>query len=122
LHECGLPGLFPVATCLRRTATGQTTGNVTLQDLNTRFVLEFLVQLEKDRQNSIRARNARLAAIRAFTHEVSVRGHSLRCMETAMQRMQRCRAISLALIPDGEPMVLEIVVAEVKAAQADRRS
>jgi integrase/recombinase XerD len=41
---------------------------VTLEDLNATFILEFLEYLEKRRQNSIRTRNARFAAIRAFLH------------------------------------------------------
>jgi integrase/recombinase XerD len=41
---------------------------LTLQDLNASFILEFLEDLEKHRHNSIRTRNARFAAIRAFMH------------------------------------------------------
>jgi site-specific recombinase XerD len=42
--------------------------NILLQDLNPTFILEFLEHLEKRRHNSIRTRNARFAAIRAFLH------------------------------------------------------
>jgi integrase/recombinase XerD len=45
---------------------GKRPANVILQDLNPTFILEFLEHLEKHRQNSIRTRNARFAAIRAF--------------------------------------------------------
>ena len=38
----------------------------TLPDLNSRFVLSFLDYLENERHNTIRSRNARLAAIRSF--------------------------------------------------------
>ena len=52
-------------------------------------------------------------------HEVSVRGHSLRRIETAMQRLElSCLAALSAnqrsLVPDGQPLILEIVVTETK--------
>ena len=51
-------------------------------------------------------------------HEVSVRGHSLRRIETAMQRMELSLLTKLpgsqrSLIADGQPVVLEIVVTEI---------
>src|SRR5213594_1292267 len=47
------------------------------------------------------------------THEVSIRGHSLRRIETAMQRLELSFLAALSgnqrsLIPDGQPVVLEI--------------
>jgi site-specific recombinase XerD len=42
-----------------------------LQALSAPSVLAFLAHLEKDRHNSIRSRNARLAAIRSFVHYAS---------------------------------------------------
>jgi hypothetical protein len=55
-------------------------------------------------------------------HEVLVRGHSLRRIETAMQRSELSLLTTLtgkqrSLIPDGQPMVLEIVVTEIKDAE-----
>ena len=52
-------------------------------------------------------------------HEVLVRGHSLRRIETAMQRSELSLLTTLtgkqrSLIPDGQPVVLEIVVTETK--------
>ena len=52
-------------------------------------------------------------------HEVLVRGHSLRRVETAMQRLELSSLTTLPanqrlLIPDGQPIVLEIVVTENK--------
>jgi hypothetical protein len=52
------------------------------------------------------------------THEVSIRGHSLRRIETAMQRLELSFFVALpgnhrSLIPDGQPAVLDIVVKEV---------
>jgi len=49
------------------------------------------------------------------THEVSLLGHSLRRIETAMQRFELSFIGALSgnqrsLIPDGQPVILEIVV------------
>lgn len=53
------------------------------------------------------------------THEVSIRGHALRRIETAMQRMELSFLAALScnlrsLVPDGQPVILEIVVAEAQ--------
>jgi hypothetical protein len=53
------------------------------------------------------------------THVVSLRGHSLRRIETAMQRMELSFLCALSgnqrsLIADGQPVVLEIGVVEAK--------
>src|SRR3989441_5761793 len=52
-------------------------------------------------------------------HEVLVRGHSLRRIETAMQRLELSLLTTLSgkqrsLIPDGQPVILEIVVTDVE--------
>jgi hypothetical protein len=59
------------------------------------------------------------------THEVVVRGHSLRRIETAMQRLELSflavlSANQRSLIPDGQPMVLEITVTEMNAEAAKK--
>jgi len=56
------------------------------------------------------------------THEVSMRGHSLRRIETTMQRMELSFLTTLAgnqrsLIPDGQPVILEITVKESQDAE-----
>jgi len=56
------------------------------------------------------------------THEVLVRGHALRRIETTMQRMELAFLGKLpsgqrALIAEGQPVVLEIVVTEAKDAE-----
>jgi len=53
-------------------------------------------------------------------HEVLVRGHSLRRIETAMQRSELSLLTTLSgkqrsLIPDGQPVVVEIVVTEMES-------
>ena len=45
---------------------GKSPTDLHLEDLNAALVLDFLDHLEKERGNSVRSRNARLAAIRAF--------------------------------------------------------
>jgi hypothetical protein len=55
------------------------------------------------------------------THEVSVRGHHLRRIETVMQRLELSLLAKLpgsqrSLISEGQPLVLEIVVTEIKDA------
>jgi hypothetical protein len=55
------------------------------------------------------------------THEVLVSGQSLRRIETAMQRMELSLLTKLprsqrALIADGQPVILEIVVTEMKSS------
>ena len=53
------------------------------------------------------------------THEVSVRGHSLRRIETAMQRMELSLLAALSghnrsLVPEGQPVILELAVTEIE--------
>jgi hypothetical protein len=55
------------------------------------------------------------------THEILVSGQSLRRIETAMQRMELSLLTKLprsqcSLIADGQPVILEIVVTEMKSA------
>jgi hypothetical protein len=55
-------------------------------------------------------------------HEVSIRGHFLRRIETVMQRMELSLLAKLpssqrSLITEGQPVVLEIAVTEIKHSQ-----
>lgn len=52
-------------------------------------------------------------------HEVLVRGHSLRRIETAMQRLELSFLAALpgnqrSLVPDGQPIILKITVTDMK--------
>lgn len=54
------------------------------------------------------------------THEILVSGESLRRIETAMQRMELSLLTKLpssqrSLIADGQPVITEIVVTEMKS-------
>ena len=56
------------------------------------------------------------------THEVTLRGHSLRRIETTMQRMELSSLMALpvshrSLIPTGQPVITEIQVNEVAAGE-----
>ncbi len=53
------------------------------------------------------------------THEVLLRGHTLRRIETALQRMElslltKLTSIEIALLADGQPVIKEIVVTQIK--------
>ena len=50
----------------------QPASSIELEDLNARFVANFLTHLEKDRGICIRSRNQRLAAIHSFFHYIAL--------------------------------------------------
>ena len=57
------------------------------------------------------------------THEVLVRGESLRRVETAMQRLELSLLMKVpsnqrSLIVDGQPLIQEIIVTENKAKES----
>ena len=56
-------------------------------------------------------------------HEVSIRGHHLRRIETVMQRMELSLLAKIPisqrnLITEGQPVILEIVVTEAKSQES----
>jgi ferritin-like metal-binding protein YciE len=60
------------------------------------------------------------------THEISVRGHHLRRIETVLQRMELSLLAKLPgsqrkLITEGQPVVLEIKVTEAKDAEKEAK-
>jgi integrase/recombinase XerD len=68
---------------------GKPPAKLTLADLDAARVLGFLTWLETKRGNSVRTRNARLAALRAFAHYVA-----LQC-PPALQQVQQILAIPM---------------------------
>jgi hypothetical protein len=61
------------------------------------------------------------------THEISLRGHSLRRIETAMQQMELSLLTALpgkqrSLVPEGQPVVLEIEVTRLKPPRSRIRA
>ncbi len=51
---------------------GRAPSDLRLEDLDASFLVQFLEHLERDRRNSIRTRNTRLAALRAFFRYAAV--------------------------------------------------
>lgn len=80
------------ASMLKRTPSA-----ITLADLDAPMLLAFLDHLEKDRGNSVRSRNARLAAIRTFLKFAS--HHDLASLATIE------RALAIPLKRFDRPMV-----------------
>lgn len=68
---------------------GKPPAKLTLGDFDAALVLDFLVHLETERHNTVRSRNARLAAVRAFAHYVA-----LQC-PPALQLAQQILAIPM---------------------------
>jgi len=65
--------------------TGRPVARLSIQDLEPKRILAFLDYLEQDRGNSVRTRNARLAAIRSFfsyvvTREAALAAHTQRVL------------------------------------------
>ncbi len=56
-----------------QTQTGKTPNRLDLGDLDAALISAFLEHLETERHNSVRTRNARLAAIRSFFHYAALR-------------------------------------------------
>lgn len=69
--------------------TGKPPTTLTLADLDVPFVLAFLDHLEKERQNSTRTRNVRLAAIRSFLRYAALRD------PTSLPTIERVLAIPM---------------------------
>lgn len=77
-----------VAAALRRTPSA-----ITLPDLDAPMLLAFLDHLEKERGNSVRSRNARLAAIRTFLKFAS--HHDLSALATIERALAICSSGSI---------------------------
>src|ERR1700758_3448713 len=86
---------------------------LTVRDLGSRLVLKFLTHLEEDRGCSVRTRNQRLAAIRAFARYVGSRdpahvewcGHiraiaSKKCMPPPVGWLTRAEMEAMLAVPD----------------------
>ncbi len=68
---------------------GKPPAKLTLNDFDATLVLDFLAHLETERHNTVRSRNARLAAVRAFAHYIA-----LQC-PPALQLAQQILAIPM---------------------------
>ena len=68
---------------------GKPPSKLTLGDFDAALVLDFLAHLETERHNTVRSRNARLAAVRAFAHYVALQ------FPPALQLAQQILAIPM---------------------------
>jgi site-specific recombinase XerD len=87
--------------------TGRPIAQLSLSDLDAPLVLAFLDDLEARRRNTVRSRNARLAAIRAFLHYAAVEE------PTALPGIQQVLAIPMKRF--DQPLVGFLSRAEVEA-------
>jgi integrase/recombinase XerD len=85
----------------------KTPSAIALRDLNTKLLLAFLDHLEKDRGNSARSRNVRLAAIRTFLRYAG--HHDLDALATIE------RALAIPIKRFDRPMVGFLTRSEIRA-------
>jgi integrase/recombinase XerD len=103
--------------------TGKSPTSLQLTDLNANLVLAFLDHIEQVRNNSVRSRNARLAAVRSFLkyaahHDVSALHVIQQTMAVPTKRFDR--PMLGFLTRDEMQAILEAPDAESWAGQRDR--
>jgi len=83
---------------------GRTASALVLADLDARFMGEFLDHLERERDNSARSRNARLAAIHAFFRYVALTepAHALHCQRVLAIPSKRFERGLVEFLSDAE--------------------
>ena len=96
---------------------------ISLTDLDAELVLSFLDHLESERNNSIRSRNARLAAIRSFLHyaglqEPSVLSTIQKVFAIPMKRYERSM-VDFLLVKEIE-MIMEAPESNTWSGRRDR--
>lgn len=79
-----------------------------IEDLDARFIVDFLEHLERDRRNSIRTRNLRLAAIHSFFRYVAISEptHALICQQILSIPAKRYERAPIAFLKQGEIQAL----------------
>ncbi|NRP75792.1 Tyrosine recombinase XerD [Ensifer psoraleae] len=85
---------FRLLLAFTETSIGKTPSAVALTDLKATLLLDFLNHLEKVRGNSVRSRNARLAALRTFLkyaghHDLGALGIIEQALAIPMKRVDR---------------------------------
>jgi len=78
---------FQLLLCFAAERVGSPPSALTLEQIDAPLVLAFLDHLETDRRNSIKTRNARLAAIKSFAHFIEYR------VPSALDQSRRILAI-----------------------------
>jgi site-specific recombinase XerD len=101
---------FCLLLCYAESERGKPPAKLTLNDFDATLVLDFLAHLESERHNSVRSRNARLAAVRAFANYVA-----LQC-PPALQLAQQILAIPMRRF--DKPLLGFLSRAEVQALLA----
>lgn len=80
-----------------------------IEDFDPSLVIDFLDSLEKDRENTARTRNARLAAVRSFFRHVAMNepAHALHCQRILVipQKRHQKRAIEFLCRDEIEALV-----------------
>lgn len=109
--------------CFASSRLGRTPSAITLQDLDAPLLLAFLDHLERERGNSVRSRNARLAAIRTFLkfaghHDINALSAIERALAIPLKRFDRPMVGFLAR--DEMQAILEAPDANSWAGQRDR--
>ncbi len=87
---------------------GKAPTEMMIEDISSDLIIAFLAHLEQERHNSIRSRNLRLAALRAFLKFVSHRGiYSLQIIEQALGvPMKRCEYPMLGFLSHEEMLAV----------------
>ncbi len=91
-----------------RQRLGKEPSELTLEDLSAPFLGKFLEHLEKDRGNSARTRNARLAALHSFFRYVALNepAHALHCQRVLAIPNKRYERKTIAFLDRAEMEVL----------------
>jgi integrase/recombinase XerD len=102
---------------------GKRPAALTLQDLDTSLVLDFLSYLEKQRHNGARSRNARFAAIRSFMHYAGLKEPAAMAVTQSvlaipMKRFER--SLVGFLTREQIEVIIAAPVASTWAGQRDR--
>lgn len=98
---------FRLLLAFAERSLGKPPATLTLGDFDAELILGFLTHLEGERHNTVRSRNARLAAVRAFARYVAVQ------RPPALHLVQRILAIPMKRF--GRPLLGFLVRDEVRA-------
>jgi site-specific recombinase XerD len=95
---------------------------MTMADLNARFLADFLDHLESQRHNSVRSRNVRLAAVRAFLKFAARRDlANLGVIENALAvPMKRFERTMVGFVPHEQMLAVIDVASDTWIGQRDR--
>ena len=101
---------------------GKTPVSVELTDINAKFLAAFLDHLERDRHNSARSRNIRLAAVRSFLKFAARRDlANLRVIEQALAvPMKRFDRKMVGFVPSEQMLAVIDVPTDTWIGQRDR--